>query len=236
MAPKLSCGPRPMQPAAYLIPLQKSAGLSSFPRYSQRTKWCVPAVAFNSSDCTSIALRLGVTRYSQPSRSLAGGMTKWVMRIWKPRLGLWRCRRFASAVVPSAKQASVTIQIVRILKTVLGPRARGQHNGRGVMVEERSGLHARRGGSNRGASRRQSSDSNPVTTGQKSLARGSQADYGPSGRGASPHPSGTVRTGDGLRPFIWEMSVQCARALDRRLPRFRWEPTDRVGLGIVRSE
>src|SRR5439155_24075688 len=46
----------------------------------------------------------------------------------------------------------------------------------------------------------------------------------------------TVRTGDGLRPFIWELSVRCARALDRRLPRFRWEPTDRVGLGIVRSE
>ena len=59
---------------------------------------------------------MGVTWYSQPSRSLAGGMTKWVMRIWKPRLGLWRCRRFASAVVPSAKQASVTIQIVRILR------------------------------------------------------------------------------------------------------------------------
>ncbi len=58
---KPSWGPRPTQPGASFGPLQKSTAFRSAPRYSQRTKWCVPGVERSCISATSIGLRFGVT-------------------------------------------------------------------------------------------------------------------------------------------------------------------------------
>src|SRR5262245_61288878 len=86
------------------MPLQKSAGSRSGPRYCQTTKWCVPGVALTWNPEMSIGLRLGATRYSHPSRSPPDGIMNGVMRIWKPRAGLRRGRRPAPAAGATHRQ------------------------------------------------------------------------------------------------------------------------------------
>src|SRR5262249_55894421 len=125
-------GPRPTQPGASFGPLQKFTALRSAPRYSQRTKWCVPGVARSCSSAMSIGLRFGVTWYSHASRSPPTGIGNGVMRIWKPCARLWRCSRLAPAGTVKIRQRTTITPSVRMISRLRGLAAGCQHATRRV--------------------------------------------------------------------------------------------------------